>query len=142
MGQGMLYAFICKLRFPYFMLHLQYSLSTIVGTGPVEHKLAQGSHTLLYGFMTIMPASGIAMGYYGGKGLPFFNTSFSGAVPKDDDEKKRNGAIAKQSFGMHKQLGTYGKYLIPLHVAGAFQHTLRGHAIFSRVNPFRDVPKH
>ena len=74
--------------------------------------------------------------------MPFFNTSFGGAVPKDDDEKKRNGAIAKQSFNIHKQLGTYGKYLIPLHVAGAFQHSLRGHAIFSRINPFRGGPKH
>jgi len=108
----------------------------------VEHKLAQGSHTFLYGFMTIMPATGIAMGYYGGKGMPFFSTTFRGAIPKDDEEKKQNGAIAKQSFSIHKQIGTYGKYLIPLHIAAAFQHTLRGHAIFSRISPFRNVPKH
>ena len=45
-------------------------------------------HYALYGFMIIMPASGIAMGYYGGKGLPFFTTTLAGA-------KESNGAIAK-----------------------------------------------
>lgn len=62
------------------------------------------------------------MGYYGGKvcyfvlsllmndvgfvlncsfaclfqGLPFFGTTFPGAVPANDEEKKKNGQIAKQ----------------------------------------------
>lgn len=38
--------------------------------------------------MTVMPATGIAMGYYGGKGLPFFTTTIAGA-------KETNGTIAK-----------------------------------------------
>ena len=42
----------------------------------------------------------------------------------------------KQSFKIHKTLGTYGKYLIPLHVGGAFSHYFRGQTIFARVNPF------
>ena len=46
-----------------------------------------------------------------------------------------------QSFGIHKQLGTYGKFLIPAHVSGAFFHFFRGQTIFARVNPFRS-PKH
>jgi cytochrome b561 len=45
-------------------------------------------HYALYGFMIVMPASGIAMGYYGGKGLPFFTTTIAGA-------KEVNGEIAK-----------------------------------------------
>lgn len=47
-----------------------------------------------------------------------------------------------QSFQIHKQLGTYGKFLVPLHVAGAFTHYFRGHTIFSRVNPFATRPKY
>jgi cytochrome b561 len=45
--------------------------------------------------MIIMPASGIAMGYYGGKGLPFFGTTIPGVV-KTDENKKSTGEIAKQ----------------------------------------------
>jgi hypothetical protein len=45
-----------------------------------------------------------------------------------------------QSFKLHKQLGTYGKFLIPLHVGGALQHSARGHTIFTRINPFRGGP--
>ena len=80
----------------------KFKLPAIPGTGHIEHKVADTSHMLLYGFMTIMPASGIAMGYYGGKGLPFFYTSFGGAVAKDDEEKKRNGGIAKQVSCFYK----------------------------------------
>ena len=43
----------------------QYRLRTIPGTGDLEHKAAGLTHYFLYGFMTIMPASGIAMGYFG-----------------------------------------------------------------------------
>ena len=105
--------------------------------------------------MTIMPVTGIAMGYYGGNGLPFFFTTVPGIV-KTDDNKATAGAIAKQvrvqtgwfwgdgtlvdtilpfcsgnamleseqSFQIHKQLGTYGKFLVPVHV-GKFVLVLR-----------------
>jgi cytochrome b561 len=86
--------------------------------------------------MTVMPASGIAMGYYGGKGLPFFWTTIPGA-----SAESKSGEIAKQSFKIHKTLGTYGKFLIPVHIAGAFKHTLTGGSvIFSRINPFGSGP--
>jgi cytochrome b561 len=87
------------------------------------------SHYALYAFMTIMPATGIAMGYFGGKGLPFFYTTFDGA-------KQANGQIAKYAFNIHKQLGTYGKFLVPLHVGASGLHFARGQGIFARVNPF------
>lgn len=45
--------------------------------------------------MVIMPASGIAMGYYGGKGLPFFGTTIPGIV-KTEENKQSSGEIAKQ----------------------------------------------
>jgi cytochrome b561 len=61
----------------------------------LEHFAASAVHVGLYAFMTIMPFTGIAMGYYGGKGLPFFWTTLPGVV-KTDENKKSTGAIAKQ----------------------------------------------
>ena len=79
--------------------------------------------------MTIMPASGIVMGYFGGKGLPFFWTTIPGASTPQ-------GSVAKQAFSIHKTLGTYGKFLIPIHIGGALKHQVFGKPIWSRVNPF------
>ena len=50
--------------------------------------------------------------------------------------------LVVKSFQIHKQLGVYGKFLVPLHVGGAFVHSIRGHAIFNRVNPFAVRPKY
>mmetsp|Transcript_26261 Transcript_26261/g.39762 ORF Transcript_26261/g.39762 Transcript_26261/m.39762 type:complete len:190 (-) Transcript_26261:102-671(-) len=105
-----------------------------------EHVASSVTHYGLYGFMVIMPASGIAMGYYGGKGLPFFFTTIPG-ITKTPENKASTGKIAGQSFKIHKTLGTYGKYLIPMHVGGAFTHYFKGQRIFSRVNPFSPRPK-
>jgi cytochrome b561 len=52
-----------------FSLLVQYKiqdLPSLPGSTGIEHMLANVSHYSLYAFMTIMPASGIAMGYYGG----------------------------------------------------------------------------
>ena len=81
-------------------------LPTHSSTYPQAGKL---SHLGLYGFMLGMPATGIAMGYYGGKGLPFFWTTIDGA-PKAD------GAIAKQAFSIHKTMGVYGTPHPPTYV--------------------------
>ena len=67
----------------------QYNVEKIAGTAAWENVLAKAGHYGLYAFMTIMPATGIAMGYYGGKGLPFFYTTIPGAATA-------NGNIAKQ----------------------------------------------
>jgi cytochrome b561 len=67
--------------------------------GPAIMQLAaNASHVALYGFMVFMPASGIAMGYYGGKGLPFFGYTIPGAP-------KPNGAIAKDAFKVRIDVG-------------------------------------
>lgn len=127
---GLLTGLIVAPRLGYRIFNsVKYQIGHPAGTGPIEGKVADASHFLLYGFMTIMPATGIAMGYYGGKGLPFFFTTLPGAA-------EANGAIAKQSFSIHKTMGTYGKFLIPIHVGGAVKHSLSGHAIWSRINPF------
>jgi len=71
-----------------------YNVVNVQGSS-IEHALGNMTHYGLYGFMTIMPASGIAMGYYGGKGLPFFVTTIPGVV-KTEENKSSTGAIAKQ----------------------------------------------
>ena len=79
-----------------------YNVRHLPGNAGWENSAGSLSHYALYAFMTIMPATGIAMGYFGGKGLPFFYTTIKGA-------ETPNGGIAKKSFQIHKQLGTYGK---------------------------------
>jgi 1,2-dihydroxy-3-keto-5-methylthiopentene dioxygenase len=96
----------------------------------VQTMASKAGHAAMYAFMLVMPATGIAMGYYGGKGLPFFWTTIDGAATA-------NGEIAKQSFNIHKQVGTYGKYLVPLHMGAAVGHVAFGQKIFARINPFR-----
>eukprot|EP00581_Thalassiosira_minuscula_P007551 CAMPEP_0183703770 /NCGR_PEP_ID=MMETSP0737-20130205/1386_1 /TAXON_ID=385413 /ORGANISM="Thalassiosira miniscula, Strain CCMP1093" /LENGTH=181 /DNA_ID=CAMNT_0025930567 /DNA_START=203 /DNA_END=748 /DNA_ORIENTATION=- len=127
---GLLTGLVVAPRLGYRLMNAaKYKVGHLPGTGTLEGYAADASHMALYGFMTIMPATGIAMGYFGGKGLPFFVTTIPGAATP-------NGGIAKQSFSIHKTLGTYGKYLIPLHIGGALKHSVSGTAIWSRVNPF------
>ena len=95
----------------------------------IEQIAASASHYALYGFAIVMPVTGVMMGYFGGKGLPFFGTTLPGAAEKD-------GKLAGQSFKIHKTLGTYGKFLIPMHIGAAGTHVIRGHPIFYRINPF------
>lgn len=55
---------------------MQYKIQDLPGASGIEHFLANVSHYSLYGFMTIMPASGIAMGYFGGTPLEIFSYLF------------------------------------------------------------------
>ena len=138
-SMGLLTGLIVAPRLGYRILYHASSFRNVVppaGSGPFENMVASISHAALYAFMTIMPATGIAMGYYGGKGLPFFFTTLPGSAVPD------TGGIAKRSFGIHKTLGEYGKYLVPLHVGGAAKHSIAGHGIWSRINPFGRRPMH
>jgi hypothetical protein len=45
---------------------VQYNVEKLPGASGVEHVLANAGHAGLYVFMTVMPATGILMGYYGG----------------------------------------------------------------------------
>ena len=78
---------------------------------------------------------GIAMGMYGGKGVPFFFTTIPGF-------EQKNGKLAGQSYKIHKLVGEYGKYLIPVHAGAAVGHAAMGQKIFARINPFRGPPMH
>lgn len=82
-------------RFAYRLWNRKvYNVAGLQGSSAFEHVAGKVTHYGLYAFMTIMPASGIAMGYYGGKGLPFFFTTISGA-------KEKNGGIAKNVSRKH-----------------------------------------
>ena len=55
-----------------------------------EQAAASFSHLALYGFMVFMPATGFAMGYYGGKGVPFFGVY---TIPGKADKNKEDGKV-------------------------------------------------
>lgn len=101
----------------------------IPGTSGALGVLSSVAHYGLYGFAIAMPVTGVMMGYYGGKGLPFFYTTLPGAATTD-------GATAKWAFGWHKSIGMYGKFLIPVHFAGTGYHVVKGDAILARITAF------
>ncbi len=97
------------------------SLSTLPplpGSSVFEHYAARTTHYMLYLFMIGMGGTGVAMGQFGGNGLPFFFTTFKPVVEK-------NGAVAKQAFGIHQTLGYYGKFVVPLHVSAGGYHMVK-----------------
>ena len=86
-----------------------------------EHLLANLSHVAMYGAMIAMPATGIAMGWFGGKGVPFYGLY---TFPGKPDKTKEDGQFAGTMFKWHKWLGSFLWYLVPLHVRwqGANEH--------------------
>merc|ERR1712196_302691 len=82
-----------------------------------EKLIADVSHTIMCGMLVAMPVTGVAMGYYGGKGLPFFTTTIPGA---SDDNK--DGKLAGQAFKLHKQIGWYMELLFLGHIGGVAMH--------------------
>merc|ERR1711871_1665836 len=86
---------------PRVLLRLVTKPPAAVPGNSLEKLAASISHASLYFFMCFMPASGIAMGYFGGKGLPFYGYyTIPGA-------EKPNGEIAKNAFQYHKLVGAY-----------------------------------
>jgi len=67
----------------------KFNLQDLPGSGTVTPVLGKIGHLGLYGFMTIMPITGIAMGMFGGKGVPFFWTTIPGF-------EQKNGKLAGQ----------------------------------------------
>ena len=77
--------------------------------------------------MIFMPVSGVSMGYFGGKGIPFFGiTHIKGA-----DEPK--GDIAKWSFQNHKLAGQALTYLVPIHIGAVGFHYFKGQNLLRRM---------
>lgn len=93
-----------------------------------EMVAAKVSHYAMYGFLVAMPVSGVVMGYYGGKGLPFFWKTIPGAEKKD-------GKLAGRAFWWHKNLGWYMEMLFLGHLGGVGFHMLKGETILARILP-------
>jgi cytochrome b561 len=72
--------------------------------------------------------AGVVMGYYGGRGLPFFFTTIPGAKPAVP-------SIAKPAYEWHKLAGQVLEIMIPVHVLGSAFHVVKGQKIFARMNP-------
>lgn len=104
------------------------------GASRVERAAADASHAALYACTVLMPATGMAMGYLGGKGLPFFGLF---TVPGMDKRTDASRAAASAAAAAHTRLGSLLWYAVPLHVAGAAQHAARGHAaVWARMRPW------
>eukprot|EP01062_Namystynia_karyoxenos_P071257 TRINITY_DN66702_c0_g1_i1.p1 TRINITY_DN66702_c0_g1~~TRINITY_DN66702_c0_g1_i1.p1 ORF type:complete len:211 (+),score=74.30 TRINITY_DN66702_c0_g1_i1:86-634(+) len=104
----------------------------LFGAPGIEHRLASFTHAAMYWFMIVMPVSGIVMGYFGGKGLPFYGYHIPGKETVTEEDKKKAG----NAFQFHKRQGWIFQYIaVPGHIAAAGVHAVRGHAIFSRINP-------
>jgi 1,2-dihydroxy-3-keto-5-methylthiopentene dioxygenase len=67
-SMGLLAGILVAPRFAYRLFSRNsYNVMHLEGNAAWENTAGSISHYALYGFMTIMPATGIAMGYYGGK---------------------------------------------------------------------------
>ena len=102
--------------------------AAISGLSMPEVVAGKASHLAMYGFMATMPATGIAMGYYGGKGLPFFGLTIPGA-----EGEAKNGKLAGDAFKIHKQAGLLFEYLFLLHISAVGYHVARGHGVLARM---------
>ena len=99
-------------------------------SGPAGIQMAARlSHSALYGFMGVMAVTGVAMGIFSGKGLPFFVTTLAEGGPKID-------AVSGTSYKVHTFIGHNFKYIVPLHIGAAGYHAGMGHKVFARINPF------
>jgi cytochrome b561 len=102
----------------------------LAGNHAIENILGSISHFVLYGLITVLPVTGVLMGYYGGNGLPFWYTTIPGA-----EKGKTDPSIAKPAFQYHKLAGQALEYIVPLHIGATAVHAFRGQKILSRILP-------
>jgi len=139
---GVLTAVVLVPRLAYRVVAARSAYSNVVDLPPallpkhpaVEKIATRVAYAGLHGIAFALSVTGVAMNYYGGWGLPFFWTTIPG-VPKTNENKHKYGAFTYRCYDVHKQVGYYGKYLVPAHVAGTLAHMWKGHAIMARINP-------
>ena len=100
--------------------------------GPRLQQMAgNASHLALYGFVTALPLSGVAMGYFSGFGVPFF------FIPKAiKGSETPDKPLANAAYKAHSVIGQVFVFFLPIHVGGALFHYFKGQKIFQRINPF------
>jgi len=89
---------ITGLAVPRAAIRLVSKIPSLPAGSAIEHLAARVSHAFLYVSLTFLPVTGILMGYFGGKGLPFFGTIVAQA-------ETPNKEIASTAFKNHKRLG-------------------------------------
>ena len=77
-------------------MRLKSAVPPAVAGNVLEQTAAKLSHLALYAFSIIMPVTGVAMGIFGGKGIPFFGL---GTVPGLDPKQSGKGWIAGKKRG-------------------------------------------
>jgi cytochrome b561 len=98
--------------------------------GPLLAQVAaQLAHWSLYGAMFVLPASGLAMAWFSGRGLSFFGLRIlRGRAPSP----KR----AAKAIQLHKRAGKWLTWLLAAHVgAVVFHYATRGHLLVERILP-------
>lgn len=84
------------------------------------HEVFAGKavHGLMYAGMAFVPITGIMMMYFNGNALPFIGFDIPGkSVVTDADS-----GLAKQSAGLHVQIGSLFEILVPLHIGAVGYH--------------------
>lgn len=98
----------------------------------LEQGAAKFTHLALYCLAVGLPASGLAMGYFNGRGVPFFGL-FN--VPGKKDATKEDKDVAKGIWEKHKIAGATLEALLTLHVGAVGYHFLKGQNILRRMDP-------
>ena len=117
---------VLGLTAPRLVLRFTSAMPAAVPGSFFEQTAASAGHALMYAFLVGMPATGFVMGYFGGKGLPFFTTVIPGAATSD-------GKLAGRAFKLHKQMGYYYQLFVPAHVGAVGLHALKGQNIMRRM---------
>ena len=107
---GLCLAGLILVRVP---MRLKSAVPPAVAGNALEQTAAKLSHLALYAFSIVMPVTGVAMGIFGGKGIPFFGL---GTVPGLDPKQSGKGWIAGKAFKLHKQAGRFFEYFVPIHI--------------------------
>lgn len=82
-----------------------------------DAKISKIVHYLLYVILLIMPISGMLMSIFGGRGLPFFFTTFFASFG-------RNEEISGAFWLIHTKLPAIILILISLHIIGSLKHLI------------------
>ena len=123
----------CALLLPRLGIRLLSKIPPPPAGHVVEQWAGKLSHFAMYGFAIAMPVTGVTMGYMGGKGLPFFFTTLNPA--SGEMGKAQDGKLAGKMYKLHKQIGWYFKWFVPVHVGAVGVHALKGQNLLKRIVP-------
>jgi cytochrome b561 len=133
-------------------------LTNLPGNSALQNIFEKLSHIVLLAMAALLPATGLAFGYFSCWGVPFFKWNVPGAKGSllfflcppplcphlffspltSPPFSVQNQFIEDWTYWGHHQLGKGLKYLLSLHMFLAFYHYAKGNRIFHRVNPFVD----